>query len=231
MDFSQFDTRRYPTVSVQEGYGEWASTYESIVQKVMDIDLLERVETIQWAQARKTIDLACGTGRIGEWLKGKGVATLDGLDLTPEMLDKARERGIYRHLFTGDMLHTSLPEGAYDLVTAVLADEHLPDIRPLYAEAARITTPDAAFAHVSYHPFFLMTGMPTHFNRATGESVAIQTYVHLISDHVQAGCAAGWTLVEMHERLIDDTFLAVKPKWTQHRNRPFSFITVWRKQP
>lgn len=26
MDFSQFDVRKYPTVSVQEGYREWAQT-------------------------------------------------------------------------------------------------------------------------------------------------------------------------------------------------------------
>jgi len=33
MDFSHFDTRKYPTVSVQEGYGEWVQTYEDTVLK------------------------------------------------------------------------------------------------------------------------------------------------------------------------------------------------------
>lgn len=28
MDFSRYDVRKYPTVSVQEGYGEWVQTYE-----------------------------------------------------------------------------------------------------------------------------------------------------------------------------------------------------------
>jgi hypothetical protein len=74
-----------------------------------------------------------------------------------------------------------------------------------------------------------MMGMPTHYNRASGESVAVETYVHLFSDHVRAASAAGWTLREMHEGLIDDEFIAQKPKWEKNRNRPFSFVVVWEK--
>jgi hypothetical protein len=36
---------------------------------------------------------------------------------------------------------------------------------------------------------------------------------HLLSEHVGAALPAGWTLVEMRERVIDDAWLAVKPKW------------------
>jgi len=28
MDFAPFDTRRYPTLPVRDGYGEWAGNYE-----------------------------------------------------------------------------------------------------------------------------------------------------------------------------------------------------------
>ena len=40
MDFARFDTRRYPTISVRDGYGEWAPTYETVVQDEMDLRLL-----------------------------------------------------------------------------------------------------------------------------------------------------------------------------------------------
>ena len=42
MDFARFDTRRYPTISVRDGYGEWAPTFETVVQDEMDLRLLER---------------------------------------------------------------------------------------------------------------------------------------------------------------------------------------------
>ena len=229
MDFSHFDTRKYPTISVQEGYGEWASTYEDIVQDAMDLRLLARIQSVAWDRLQEAADLACGTGRIGVWLKQQGVTSLDGVDLTAAMLEGARAKGIYRQLFLGDMLATPLQTGAYDLVTTVLADEHLPDVHPLYREGARITRPGGYFVLVGYHPFFLLSGIPTHFNTASGEPVTIQCYVHLLSDHIQAALAEGWTLREMHEGLIDDEWLAKKPKWSQYRNRPVSFAMVWQK--
>jgi SAM-dependent methyltransferase len=230
MDFSHYDTRNYPTIPVREGYGAWASSYEDTVLDLMDLRLLERIKSVAWDHIDEAADLGCGTGRTGAWLKQQGVASLDGVDLTAEMLEGARARGIYRRLFLGDIRETPLQADAYDLVTIDLVDEHLPDVRPLYQESARIAHPNSYLVLVGYHPFFLMGGIPTHFNRAPGEPVAIQTYVHLLSDHVQAALAAGWSLLEMHEALIDDEWLAMKPKWGQYRNRPISFAMVWRKQ-
>ena len=77
MDFSHFDTRKYPTVSVQDGYGQWAKTYEDTVSEAMDFRLLERIRSIEWDQIQRAADLACGTGRIGAWLKHRGVKSLD----------------------------------------------------------------------------------------------------------------------------------------------------------
>ena len=45
-DFARFDTRRYPTVSVREGYRDWTPTYEATVEDAMDLALLERVESV-----------------------------------------------------------------------------------------------------------------------------------------------------------------------------------------
>lgn len=230
MDFSPFDTRNYPTVSVQEGYSEWASTYEDIVQDTMDLRLLEKIQSVAWDHVHVAADLACGTGRIGAWLKQQGVASLDGVDLTAAMLEGASAKGIYRQLFLANILDTPLQTEAYDLVTAVLVDEHLPGVRPLYREAARIASHGGYFVLAGYHPFFLLSGIPTHFNSASGEPFTIECYVHLLSDHVQAALAEGWTLIEMYEGLIDDEWLARKPKWGQYRDRPVSFAMVWQKQ-
>lgn len=229
MDFSQFDKRNYPTVSVQEGYGEWAATYEDIVQDAMDLRLLERIKKVPWNEVQEAADFACGTGRIGAWLQRQGVRSIDGVDLTAEMLEKARSKGVYRRLFQADVFHTPLQDEAYDLVTISLADEHLPDVRPLYQEAYRVTRGSGSFVLVGYHPFFMMGGVPTHYHRASGEPATIETYVHLFSDHVQVARAAGWSLAEMHEGLIDEDWLAVKPKWSQYLHRPVSFVMVWKK--
>jgi SAM-dependent methyltransferase len=226
-EFAPFDTRGYRTVDVRSGYGEWVDTYEDTVKDAMDIELLERLEGVDWSG--EVADLGCGTGRTGAWLAQHGAGAIDGVDLTPEMLARARERGVYRELVEADVAATGLAADAYDLVVTSLVDEHLADLRPLYAEAARIAKPGAAYVIVGYHPHFIMaSGMPTHYDSASGEPVAIETHLHQLSDHVKAAGAAGWTLAEAEERLIDDAWVELKPKWERLRGTPIAFAFAWR---
>jgi SAM-dependent methyltransferase len=229
VDHAIYDKRRYPIVDVRDGYGEWVRTYEQTVHDEMDLRLLERLTTVEWSAQRLVLDLACGTGRIGAWLRARCAAAIDGVDVTPEMLEVAGTKGAYRALHIAEIVNTGLGTGAYDLCIQSLADEHLPDVGPLYREAARVTRRGGHFVIVGFHPQFLMAGMPTHFNSASGEPVTIRSYVHLLSDHVKAARSAGWSLLEMDEGLVDDAWLRKKPKWEAYRGLPISFSMVWRK--
>jgi SAM-dependent methyltransferase len=229
LQFSGFDRRGYRTVDVSTGYGQWAPTYEQTVEDVMDLALLERLTEPTWHAVRRAVDLGCGTGRTGAWLRDQGVATVDGVDLTPRMLAAAHARGAHDRLVEADLTASGLDAGAYDLAIACLVDEHLPDVAPLYREAARLAAPDGSLVLVAFHPHFIMTtGMPTHFTNGAGENIAIATHVHLLSDHVTAGLAAGWSLVEMREAVVDDQWIARKPRWSQLRNHPVSVAFAWR---
>jgi SAM-dependent methyltransferase len=234
MDFTPFDTRRYPTLPTRQGYAEWAETYDESVLDLMDLRLLEQIESVPWPRLRRAADLACGTGRTAAWLRSRGVGAIDGVDITPEMLARARDRAVHDSLHLADIRATPLPAASCDLVICSLADEHLPDLRPLYAEAARLLgapgpshSAQAWFVLVGYHPFIALSGMPTHFHRASGEAIAIETHIHLFSEHVAAATAAGFTLAELHEGLIDDAWIAIRPRWADRRGRPISFAAVW----
>ncbi|WP_280261927.1 class I SAM-dependent DNA methyltransferase [Nocardia wallacei] len=226
--FADFDRRNYRTVDVATGYDGWAPTYEQTVMDEMDLALLNRLRRPEWGRMRRAADLGCGTGRTGAWLSGQGVAHIDGVDLSEGMLSRARERGVHTTLTQGDVRDTGLASGTYDLVISSLIDEHLPDLAPFYAEAHRLAAPGGTFVLVSYHPQFMMaTGMPTHYTPESGEPLAISTHLHLFSEHVTAGVAAGWRLTESAEALIDDTWLATKPKWEHLRGYPFTMAWVW----
>ena len=227
-DFADFDARGYRMVDVRRGYGEWVATYEQTVEDAMDIELLERLEGVDWSG--EVADLGCGTGRTGAWLRERGVEAIDGVDLTPEMLEVARSRGVHRRLIEADVAATGFGSEAYDLVVTSLVDEHLADLRPLYAEAHRLARPGATYVLVGYHPHFIMAaGMPTHFDSASGEPLAIETHVHLLSEHTEAALGAGWELAELRERVIDDAWLELKPKWASLRGQPLAFAFAWRR--
>ncbi|SUD48002.1 Malonyl-CoA O-methyltransferase BioC [Nocardia otitidiscaviarum] len=226
--FADFDRRHYRTVDVATGYDGWADTYENTVLDAMDLALLARLRRPDWARVRRAADLGCGTGRTGDWLRRQGTARVDGIDLSAGMLAWARERGVHASLTHGDVRETGWDGGAYDLVIASLIDEHLPALPPLYREARRLATPGGLFVLVSYHPQFMMVaGMPTHYTSDAGEPLAISTHLHRVSDHVSAGTASGWRLVELAESTIDDTWIDAKPKWAELRGHPFTMASVW----
>src|SRR4051794_31983561 len=117
--FSAFDSRSYRTVAPREGYDRWAATYEDTVEDAMDIALLERV-AVDWTAVGSAADLGCGTGRTGAWLAERGVGEIDGVDLSPGMLEAARARGVYGSLAVAEVGDSGLDGGAYDLVAACL---------------------------------------------------------------------------------------------------------------
>ena len=214
---------------MREGYGAWQPSYEDTVLDLMDLSLLDRIETVSWSANDVVVDLGCGSGRTARWLASKGVTTIDGVDVTPEMLERARELRIHRHLHEADVRATPLPSASYDVAVCSLVDEHLPELHGLYAEARRLLVTKGVFVIVGYHPYFIMAaGIPTHFDGPDGQAVAIETYVHLPSDHVAAASAVGLQATEMHEAVIDDNWIRRKPKWERYRGWPISFLWVWR---
>ena len=197
MDFSPFDNRGYPMLTVKDGYSAWAETYDDTVLDLMDIRVAEALGGVRWSDHGEALDLACGTGRLGAWLRSKGVSAVDGVDITPAMLERAEARGVYRTLMTGEVTAVDRPDGSYSLICQSLADEHLPQLGPLYAEAIRLAVPGGLFVLLGYHPWFLMMGMPTHFKDRSGRNLAIESHIHLFADHAAAALASGWRLMEL----------------------------------
>lgn len=227
LPFAAYDKRHYRTVDVLEGYRLWSRSYDCRMTDDLDVALLRRLASVDFG-VDYAIDLACGTGRTGSWLTSVGARRVDGVDLCPQMLDAARQRGVYGELRLEDIRRTSLPGGQADLVINVLSVEHLPELDSLYAEVARLCRPGGVAVLVGFHPHFLLNGIPTHFDLDTGESIAIENTIHLLSDHVTSAHRVGFRLQDLLERVIDDELVARAPGWRHHRGMPASFALAWR---
>lgn len=91
------------------------------------------------------LDLGCGTGLTGVAFEDLAYR-LDGIDLSPVMIEKARARNLYDALAVADIETALATDGAaYDLIVAADTLVYLGDLAPLFAGAHRRLKPDGFF--------------------------------------------------------------------------------------
>ncbi len=93
------------------------------------------------------LDLGCGTGLMGVAI-GDRVTTLDGVDLSPAMLEQARRTCRYRALATGEIVRylAALEAPTYELVLAADVFVYLGRLDPVLDAVARALTPSGLLA-------------------------------------------------------------------------------------
>jgi len=95
-------------------YGDWAKTYDASFGAGWGYVApreIARLFLSRSAGDAPILDIGAGTGLVAEHLEG---AVVDAFDITPEMLDIARPKGIYRDLIEGDLTQPiALPDASY----------------------------------------------------------------------------------------------------------------------
>jgi predicted TPR repeat methyltransferase len=111
-----------------------------IIREALQAVCAHQARPFQFATA---LDLGCGTGLMARALEGCAEA-IDGVDLSPAMVAKARATGLYRHIAVGDAV--AALETPVDLVLAADVLVYIGDLLPLFAAAAHALTPRGLFA-------------------------------------------------------------------------------------
>ncbi|WP_181706324.1 methyltransferase domain-containing protein [Chthonobacter rhizosphaerae] len=94
----------------------------------------------------RVLDLGCGTGLMGEVLRARCVH-LEGVDLSPEMLERAAGKQVYDALAVGDVAaHLEASETPLDLVTAADVFVYVGTLETVFAAVAARLAPDGLFA-------------------------------------------------------------------------------------
>lgn len=128
-------------------YGDWAATYDDSFGAAWGYIAPREIAVILKAEIPDTaeiLDIGAGTGLVAEHLRGR---TVDALDITPEMLEIARPKGLYRSLMLGDLTRAlDIPDAAYDAVISCGTFTHGHVGPECFPELLRITRPGAVFA-------------------------------------------------------------------------------------
>jgi SAM-dependent methyltransferase len=113
-------------------WGKW-SLPESEVRALPDVT------------GKEVVELGCGTGYFGAWLKRAGAKRVVGVDVTPAQLETAKrvndELGLGLEFLLENAEHTSLPDDSFDLVFSEYGASIWCDPKLWIPEAARLLRP------------------------------------------------------------------------------------------
>jgi SAM-dependent methyltransferase len=97
------------------------------------------VAAVVEAQPRRELEVGCGWGELAEWVARETEAEVVALDLSPRMVELARERGVNAQL--GDVQELPFADAEFDVAIAAWMLYHVPDLDRGIAELARVLRP------------------------------------------------------------------------------------------
>jgi predicted TPR repeat methyltransferase len=103
-------------------YADWADTYDDDVFATLKITGSDKIADLLYrhvadVNSANVLDAGCGTGAVADSLKPLGFTLIDGVDLSPEMLEVARSKKLYRNLVEGNLNEKfSLPHSPYSAI-------------------------------------------------------------------------------------------------------------------
>lgn len=181
----------------QDGYRQWAAGYDAQLGYEEEFGggmfgAAERVirEVLDTRPAGTALDAACGTGRVAAYLHGLGHQVV-GVDSAPEMLELARKRVPEAEFRDGALEGLPLADESVDVAVTTLALCHVPDLRPVMAEFARVLRPGGDLVISDMHVEQVFRGSVVRCLGPNGEPGLAETYLHQPGDYLRAALAAG----------------------------------------
>jgi SAM-dependent methyltransferase len=111
------------------------------------------VEAVKAAAPRRVLEVGCGWGELAAWLAAETGAEVVAVDLSPRMVELARERGVDARV--GDVQELPFADASFDVAVAAWMLYHVPDLDRALAELARVVRPGGRLVAVTNSAFHL----------------------------------------------------------------------------
>jgi len=138
-----------PRYYVETLFDDYAEKFDDHLVNVLHYQahniLIESLRAMTSRRFERALDLGCGTGLCGVLLQ-PFVDRIDGVDLSANMLEKAKARGIYTdivHADIGDYLHDT--GKTWDLVVAGDVFIYIGDLTRIFAGVSRVLDSGGSF--------------------------------------------------------------------------------------
>lgn len=187
-------------MSIEDAYTRWSESYDRDPNRTRDLDAEVTREWLGGRRFRSILEIGCGTGKNTEFL-ATIAERVTAIDFSPGMLRQAQAKVTAENVEFGTVDVTRpwpFADGTFDLAVCNLVLEHVHDLNAVFAEAACNLAPEGEFFLCELHPFRQYEGTQANFTRE-GETTAIPSFVHHISEFLQSAAANGFTLSRFDE--------------------------------
>jgi ubiquinone/menaquinone biosynthesis C-methylase UbiE len=116
------------------------------------LDELEADLVRKFGAGREILEVGCGTGLVLQRLR-EFARRAQGVDLSPGMLEKARERGL--DVCEGSASALPFADGSFDVACSFKVLAHVPEIERALAEMARVVRRGGHVIAEFYNPYSL----------------------------------------------------------------------------
>ncbi len=192
------------------------------------------------------VDLGCGYGAFARWAAAAGAASVDAVDLSQRMLDRADELTgpsqvvSYRR---ADLDRIELPEAAYDVAYSALVLHYLVDLPRFLATVHAALRPGGRLVLTCEHPVYTAPTSATWvevdgrrtwpLDRYADEGERVRDWLapgvrkqhRTMATLVNACVATGFSLRSVAESLPSAEEVAADPALAEERDRPM-FLMV-----
>ena len=152
-------------------YADWAKTYDAGFAQDMDYQMPRLVALIlaeTYGGAGPVLDVGAGTGLVVQSLPTRGAMEIDALDISPEMLEVAAGKGLYRRCIEGDLTgRLEIADGSYDALVSAGTFTHGHVGPAALDELLRIARPGAQFVLAINSEHFETQGFAAKFEALT----------------------------------------------------------------
>jgi len=177
-------------ITTREGYDQWAPSYDEPGNQLLDIEQPIVREILDGLPVGVALDAACGTGRHTAYLASLGYEVI-GVDSSPEMLARAREKVPEGDFYVADLHDVPLPDDSVDLVVCAIALSHVPDLGPALAEFVRVLRPNGHLVISDSRGLIGDIGLPLVRVGPGGEFGYMPTWSRLASDYLATALPLG----------------------------------------
>jgi predicted TPR repeat methyltransferase len=140
---------RAPQDYIVNYFNRFAEGFDHQLRRVLNYKVPEELHALLVERGRnfkRILDLGCGTGLAGQFLRSFS-GRLAGLDLSPLMLEKAAQRGVYDELVEAEATaFLAKEEASYDLIFAADSFIYFGDLKELFAVSAKALVSDGILA-------------------------------------------------------------------------------------